>query len=130
MMAAGTAPKARNIRELYEIDLDSTCTLMEGLLSNSFSFKYQVNTFGGQIMAWMVNVAAIAARYSQTNISTVFCISVIFWHRHRCLRSIYKHTLRMCRTCSQADEANCFYCLLLTIEGCCGWHFLQYLDIS
>lgn len=27
-------------------------------------FESQVNTFGGQIMAWMVNVATIAARYS------------------------------------------------------------------
>lgn len=28
-----------------------------------FFLFHQVNTFGGQIMAWMVNVATIAARY-------------------------------------------------------------------
>lgn len=31
-------------------------------------FESQVNTFGGQIMAWMVNVATIAARYSHKHV--------------------------------------------------------------
>lgn len=49
----------------------------------------QVNTFGGQIMAWMVNVAMIAARYKVTQISKHFL----------------KHLLRIClnlgfRACS------------------------------
>ena len=37
-------------------------------LCHHFRSKYQVNTFGGQIMAWMVNVATIAARYNHTHI--------------------------------------------------------------
>ena len=45
--------------------------------------NHQVNTFGGQIMAWMENVATIAARY---NTHTRCTPSVILLNTQRCDR--------------------------------------------
>lgn len=53
--------------------------------------NHQGNTFGGQIMAWMENVATIAARWDSLRLPSLLCFQRLFpWQQKAYLVAAFK----------------------------------------